>query len=609
MNNPGVRKKLFEVLSVLPRRDRKKLSLVVLVQSFLALFDLAGIALIGLIAGLAVNGVRSVSPGIRTTKVLNTLGINNFTLQQQTLVLALLAASLLVGKSLLSMYFSKKILYFLSQKSATISSKLVNQILAQHLIAVRGNSSPRLIYAATTGVTSLVVGVIGNLITIISDLSLCLVLGLSLVAFNPTVSLISLITFSLMLTLIYKRLNKKSIWVTQEQTRLNIGGTELLLEVIDTYREAVVRNRRGYYAATIGNSRREMAHLNAEQAWMPNISKYVVEISVTVGTLVLAGIQFSSQDAPHAIGGLALFFAAGTRLAPSLLRIQQNLIVMNSSFEAGKPTIELLAEFEFEKDIIFSSSDEINQQHQDFSASVNFHDVTFSYPGTENSGVFDINFTINPGEFVAIVGPSGAGKTTLVDLLLGIHSPISGEINISSTSPLDAISKWPGAVGYVPQEVNIVNGTVRSNLGLGFPLSEVQDNYCRDAISQAKLTNVVAKLQNGIDSSVGEKGSKLSGGERQRLGIARALITRPKLLILDEATSALDGETELALGEAISSMSDEVTVILIAHRLTTVKMATRLLYLENGRIIASGTFDEVRSAVPDFDRQAGISGL
>ena len=249
---------LKEVFSILPQRDRRRILLVGAVQSCLALFDLAGIAIIGLIAGLAVNGVRSTAPGDRTSKILNLLGIQDFSLQNQTILLGLMAAGLLVSKSLLTMYFSKRILYFLSKKSATISSKLVSQILSQHLIAVRGNSSPRLIYAATTGVTSLVVGVLGNLVAVISDLALCLVLGSSLIIFSPVISLTSLFIFSFMLFVIFKFLNKKSIWVTREQTKLNISSSELLLEVIDTYREAVVRNRRSYYSRTIAKSREKM---------------------------------------------------------------------------------------------------------------------------------------------------------------------------------------------------------------------------------------------------------------------------------------------------------------------------------------------------------------
>lgn len=609
MNKIQIAPKLKEVFSILPDRDRSRLLLVGAVQSFLALFDLAGIALIGLIAGLAVNGVRSTSPGIRTSKVLNLLHIENFTLQSQTLVLGLLAAILLVSKSLLTMYFSKRILYFLSQKSATISTKLVNQILGQHLIAVRGNSSPRLIYAATTGVTSLVVGVLGNLVSVISDLALCLVLGTSLIIFSPTISLSSLCIFSVMLFAIFKYLNRKSIWVTREQTKLNISSSELLLEVIDTYREAVVRNRRSYYSRSIGKSREKMAQLNAEQAWMPSISKYIVEITVTVGTLILAGFQFASQDAPRAIGGLTLFLAAGTRIAPSLLRIQQNLIVINSSIEAGQPTLEMLRDFEMGEGVPRNEQDSINTLHKEFSSRIEFENVSFKYPDSDTSGVFNLDFNIEPGTLVAIVGPSGAGKTTLVDLLLGIHKPNSGAIKISGREPLDAISKWPGAIGYVPQEVNIMNGTIRSNLGIGFPIQEVKDLYCEDVIKKASLTHVVDRLENGIDSNVGEKGSKLSGGERQRLGIARALITQPRLLILDEATSALDGDTESEISNAISNMKGQVTVILIAHRLTTVRNASFVLYMEKGSMISSGTFEQVRREVPNFDRQAGLIGL
>jgi ABC-type multidrug transport system fused ATPase/permease subunit len=210
---------------------------------------------------------------------------------------------------------------------------------------------------------------------------------------------------------------------------------------------------------------------------------------------------------------------------------------------------------------------------------------------------------------VAIVGPSGAGKTTLVDLILGIFPPTSGSIKVSGQSPQSAVQEWPGSIGYVPQDVVIANGTFRSNVELGFETNELNSHHVERAIRDAHLWDLVSGFASSVDASVGEKGSKLSGGERQRLGIARALYTNPKILILDEATSALDASTEESVSKTVLGMKSQKTVILIAHRLSTVKVADLVLYLENGRIRASGTFEEVRAQVPDFDRNAKLLGI
>jgi ABC-type multidrug transport system fused ATPase/permease subunit len=210
---------------------------------------------------------------------------------------------------------------------------------------------------------------------------------------------------------------------------------------------------------------------------------------------------------------------------------------------------------------------------------------------------------------LAIVGTSGSGKTTLVDLLLGVLQPESGIVSISGKTPLDAITKWPGAISYVPQTVSLIEGTIRENICMGFTQNQISDELVLKAIDSASLREFISNTPAGLDTEVGEIGSKLSGGERQRIGIARALLTNPKLLILDEATSSLDGETEAEIGEAIQSIKGEVTVVMIAHRLSTVRNADIVLYLEKGQVRSLGTFDQVRESIPNFDAQAKLMGL
>jgi ATP-binding cassette, subfamily B, bacterial PglK len=191
---------------------------------------------------------------------------------------------------------------------------------------------------------------------------------------------------------------------------------------------------------------------------------------------------------------------------------------------------------------------------------------------------------------------------------LGIFQPDFGEVNISGLPPLLAINSWPGAIAYVPQDIVISNGTIRRNVGLGFPIDAATDEIVFNALKIAQLTDFVTELDKGIDSEVGIRGTKMSGGQRQRLGIARAMFTNPKLLVLDEATSSLDGITEFAISEAINALKGSVTVIMIAHRLSTARSADLVVYIDRGRLIASGSFEDVRAQVPDFDQQAKLIG-
>jgi ABC-type multidrug transport system fused ATPase/permease subunit len=180
---------------------------------------------------------------------------------------------------------------------------------------------------------------------------------------------------------------------------------------------------------------------------------------------------------------------------------------------------------------------------------------------------------------------------------------------ISNHKQIDAISLWPGAISYVPQNVALIEGTIRENVCMGFPPEQVNDDLVYRAINGASLTRFIADSELGLDTQVGEVGSKISGGERQRIGIARALLTNPKLLILDEATSSLDGETEAAITESIQLIKGKVTIVMIAHRLSTVRNADLVLYLENGRVLSLGSFEHVRREIPNFDTQAKLMGL
>jgi ABC-type multidrug transport system fused ATPase/permease subunit len=194
-------------------------------------------------------------------------------------------------------------------------------------------------------------------------------------------------------------------------------------------------------------------------------------------------------------------------------------------------------------------------------------------------------------------------------LILGIYRPTGGIITIAGRTPAESIAEWPGAIGYVPQEVVLRSGSIAANIASGFEVSDVSDELINDAIAIAQLEELVASLPEGASTEVGERGGRLSGGQRQRVGIARAMFTKPQLLVLDEATSSLDGQTESEISDAIQGLKGKVTLILIAHRLSTVKKADRIVYLEAGRVIAQGTFDEVRNEVPNFNIQAQLMGL
>jgi ABC-type multidrug transport system fused ATPase/permease subunit len=595
-------------IQVLPKADHRKIVLVVALQVGLGFLDLMGVAAIGVLGALAVTGVQSAQPGNRVSATLELLGISNLSFQSQVAVLGLSAASILVIRTILSIIITRKIFYFLSRRGALISSDLISRFLSQPLTKIQENSSQQTLYAVTFGVTSITLGVLGTSITLIADISLLVIMLFALFVVDPVIAVSSIVFFGTLGLILYRNMNVKAHKLGQLNSEISILSHEKTLEVLESYRESVVRNRRDYYSREIGRLRMRLADVLAEMQFLPNVSKYVMESGIVIGAVLIAGVQFALQDARHAVGTLSVFLAAGTRIAPAVMRLQQSAIQIRSGIGAAIPTLALIESLK-NVPVADKTDDKLNVVHSRFDPSISLNGVGLTYPDKELPALENIFFELNAGESLAIVGSTGAGKTTFVDVLLGVLQADTGAISISGKPPLEAISKWPGAISYVPQNVTISNGTFRENVGLGYPAEVVTDELVWSALETAQLANFVRELPLGLDTPVGEGGAKISGGQRQRLGIARAMFTRPKLLVLDEATSSLDGQTEADISNAIQQLKGSVTVVMIAHRLSTVRNADQVIFLDKGKILARGSFEEVRRAIPDFDNQAKLMGL
>jgi len=581
---------------------------VVALQVSFGLLDLLGVAVIGVLGALAVTGVGSGVKGNRVNTALEFLKISEQTFQFQVAALGIIAALLLVSRTIFSVIFTKRMLLFLSNRAAVISSDLVGRILNQPILQLMKKTSQEIVYLITSGVNAITLGVIGVTVNLISDISLLLILGIGLFVVNPSIAFSTLFVFSLIAILLYRISHNSAQKLGEKNVSLSVKSNEYLLEAFDTYRELFVRNRRSHYTEKIGTVRFQLSKISAELSFMPYVSKYVIETSMVIGALLIAAIQFKLQDAVHAVATLSVFLAAGTRIVPAILRIQQGALSIKSSIGAARPTLDYIDELDAVTPNSISIEDPVFN-HLDFIGEVSLSGVSFTYPGKTESTISSVDLDIKAGQMVAFVGPSGGGKSTIVDLILGILHPSEGKVEVSGLQPGSAIARWPGAIGYVPQNVSIINGSVRSNVMLGFSNTAKYDSFVLRATEIARMSNVISKLPAKLDSEVGEKGAKLSGGERQRLGIARALFTQPQILVLDEATSSLDAETEFEIANSLSNLKGSITLIVVAHRLSTIKQADMIFYVQNGRITHSGSFDELRGLSLDFDNQARLSGL
>jgi ABC-type multidrug transport system fused ATPase/permease subunit len=593
---------------VLSKSDRKKIFAVAVLQMCLGALDLLGVVAIGLLGALSVSGLQSQEPGNRIGSALRFLHISESSFQTQAAIIGLSAIFLLVGRTILSILFTRRILFFLSRRGADISANLISRLLSQPLLIVQARTTQETLYAVTSGVAIITLQILATSIVMVSDLSLLIIMAVGLFVVDPTTAIGTFIVFSLIGYFLYRFMHVRAGKLGVMNSQYSIASNEKIVEVFNSYRESVVRNRRDYYAREIGKIRFALADVSAESAFMPYVSKYVIETAVVLGALLVGAAQFIMQDAVHAVATLAIFLAAGTRIAPAVLRVQQGSIQIRGSLGAAQPTFELIDSLG-QSLITENVDDTVDILHRGFISEIQIENVSLTYPAKELRAISNISLAIPSGASVAFVGPSGAGKTTLIDVLLGVLNPDEGGVLISGLSPLLAVAKWPGAVSYVPQDVVISAGTIRENVALGYPAHVATDELVMSALTVAHLDKFVSTLPQGLDTQVGERGAKISGGQRQRLGIARAMFTRPHLLVLDEATSSLDGETEASISEAIHELRGSTTVVLIAHRLSTVRNADIVVYLAEGKILAKGSFDEVRYAVPDFDRQAKLMGL
>ena len=600
---------LSKCFGLLSRQDRRKLAFMAVLQLFLSLLDLIGVALIGVVASLAINGIGSnATPAGNVERILQLIGLSNFSFQSQTAILGASAVFVMVLRTLLSVFFVRRTLFFLSRRGAAISSDLFAKVISQQLQGLQRHSTQEYVYSITFGVEVITLRILAQFVTLVSDGSLLIVMAMGLLFVDPLMALSTFLMLAGVSYALYRMMHERAGRLGLLNSQTDVESREKAVEAISTFREISVKNRQSFYAKEFQSSRFKIAEILAENNFMPYMSKYVIESSVVLAALFIAAAQFMLSDAVQAVSTLSVFLAAGTRIAPAVLRLQQGAIQISSGIGTANSTLLMIEELNSTIPMPFESRP-FTSLHEGFHPEINIYNLNLRYLGSNQNALSDVSLSVAAGEIVAIVGPSGAGKTSLIDALLGVTKPSGGVIKISGHSPLEAISNWPGAIAYVPQEINISNGTIAYNVALGYQLSEISESEIWSALETAQLAEFVRSLPLGLQTPVGDRGSKLSGGQRQRLGIARALLSNPKLLVLDEATSALDGKSELDVSDAINALKGSISVVLIAHRLSTVRNADLVVYLENGYLMTAGTFDEVRKRVPDFDHQAKLMGI
>jgi ABC-type multidrug transport system fused ATPase/permease subunit len=432
-----------------------------------------------------------------------------------------------------------------------------------------------------------------------SELLTAVAITVVLLVTAPEVTLIAG-TFLLVLLAALLRLTRRMAnYFGTQRHQLERDSLQALQEALGAIKEVKALGREDFFYRSFGEKQRRVLELGYLGKTLETITPQVTETIFVCGALAVVALvtgigQASAQGPPL----LALFAYAAFRIVPAANRVGWRV----NQVRGAAAAVESL----YDDYLLVAGTDwedvAAERQSAHFRESIALERVSYTFAGADTPALQDVSLTIRFGESIGIVGPTGAGKTTLVDLVIGLLRPSSGRILIDGNDVSGRLSAWKRNIGYVPQSIFLIDDSLRRNIALGIGDSEIDEGRVRAAVRMAQLERFVAELPQGLDTSVGERGIRLSGGERQRVGIARALYHDPDLLVFDEATSALDVATEDAVSAAIEALHGKKTLLVVAHRLSSVRRCERLVFVSEGRVGAYGSYDDLLRDHPEFQR-------
>jgi ABC-type multidrug transport system fused ATPase/permease subunit len=604
MERTGTIRQVYRLLS---RAERREFFCLMTASCLTGLFDLIGIyALSGSILFLGSSQVNS-----NFFVVFLESALPSYTNSSIFLILIAFTMILFIFKSLISIRLAYFVMSFLSRIGKKFSTKLSTEFFQLDLITIRKIQSQKIAQGLNYGINAMVMEFLGSYLILVGEIFLIVIIVGALILINPILASCLVVYFGVISFLLFVRIGRNSSISGNDRIEADTAGNSIILDLVNGYKEIFVLNRTSDVLKYYVEKRQKSLRASEKLALSGIIPKYVMELSLVFSIALLAVVgSFTSSDSANFYSTVVVFFAASSRLLPSLLRIQTAVNTIKSSERTSKFTWEItdLISTHFESTPVRGTyaTPSLAIPIAEKSQLIVAENLKYSYPDSDFQ-IASVSFSVVLGEFVAFVGRSGSGKTTIVDLLTGVLQPTEGKLELEGLPPREFLKQNPGAIGFVPQNVELFNRTVAENVAL-FDDS-IDYERVRDCLRKAEALEFCEKLDEGLNTLLGERGLNLSGGQRQRVGIARALYTNPRILILDEATSALDSESELAISRSVESISRKTTTIVVAHRLSTVQRSDRVFYWEDGKLRSVGKFQDIRRINPDFDNQANILGL
>jgi ATP-binding cassette, subfamily B, bacterial PglK len=600
--------------NLMSRKTRLRLTLLGVSQSFVNLLDLVGISLVAILTGLSIAELRGIPYPKSAVTLFQFLGLEEALFVTQMSILAGATLLFFAMKTFLSVLISKSQLNLLAGETTSLGLRTLQFIFQSGYVTFITKRHQDLLQATSGAANAIILNFIGNISQLITDIFMAIVLIFGLFVFDQTLGWMFILYFGLIFLVLARFTANPVRRAGRDGVNRSNSANQLTLNSFDLFRELTLAGKLEETEERITALRQDQLMINARMQFIPILTKYILELAVIFGIFIVAASQVIFNDSTKGITALILFITATSRGVPALLRAHLAFLGAKTAAGVAHNALEFFPELQtFQNPKSFDlknrdSNKDLGQHTNTFQANVVLENVKFQYPKSSSLAIDNVSLKIKSGEFVAIVGASGSGKSTLINLILGFLKPDSGKVMISGFEPALTLRLSPRKIMLVPQEVSLLDASLLANITLDLS-QESLDAEVVQAISSAGLNEFVANLPEGVLTRIGGKGVRLSGGQKQKVALARIFFQNPSLIVLDEATSSLDNVSESLITNEIIAKFKNATRIVIAHRLSTVKGADLLVYMESGKIVKVGTFDEVRRKVPGFQKQVELGNL
>lgn len=548
-----------KISSLLSKREKSKiayLTILMVIGGFLELLGVAGI--FPLISAITEGRVSD---------------INNITM----LSLGLLCVYVI--KNLFLMYMYSQVYKFVYDGRSKLATRLLEQYMKEDYEFHLGRNMAVIQRAVRSDVDGFY-HLVRCLLQLMSELIICVVLAALLFVSDFWMALFLVVLLGLCVSTVVVISRKKAKKLGTDDMVAGSKMNQWLMQGIGGIKEIKLLSREDYFVNSFKEYSDKSSNNQRKQQVLIQLPRLLTE-TVSIGAVLLWLVIAAAygMDLLSIVPTLAVFAVAAFRLLPSVGKINGLL----ADYNFYRPRVDFIYEDMHGVQEI-TECNKADDKIISFNESIELSDVSFAYAGTDKYILDKVSLSIARGESVGVVGPSGAGKTTLVDVIMGLLKISTGDIKVDGVSVFEGLSSWQRLIGYVPQNIYLSDDSIRHNIAFGIPDEEIDDDRISECIKEARLLDLVSELTDGVETVIGDRGIRLSGGQRQRIAIARALYFSPEVLVLDEATSSLDNDTEAAVMEAIEALHGKVTMIVVAHRLSTIEKCDKVYRVEDGKV-------------------------